>query len=143
MLRKLLVVVLFLAAVAAVAATTDANSQPTTATPDIKSYLMPDLSFKSVFSLDLQPSEVLAAQPDTVAAAPPKKFGTCRCSCGSPCATNADCGGASCDPFITCCNARKAPNPESRWFTRSFEFSSHKTAQPDAILKEIVKAECK
>ena len=138
--RKLLVVVLLLSAVAAVAATTDPNTQP--ATPEIKSYLMPDLSFKSVFSLDLlQPSQALAAQPDTAAAARPRR-GFCRCSCGFQCTSSADCGGASCDAFITCC-ARKAQNPEAGWFTRSFETSSHKTAQPEEILKEIVKAECK
>ena len=34
---------------------------------------------------------------------PPHRRGYCRCSCGYPCQTNADCGGSSCDPFITCC----------------------------------------
>ena len=29
---------------------------------------------------------------------------TCRCSCGHPCQTNADCGpGGVCSPGITCC----------------------------------------
>ena len=141
MLKKLLVVVLLLSAVAAVAATTDSNSQPATATPDIRTYLMPDLSFMSVFSLDLLQPGALAAQPDALGI--PQPLGrTCRCSCGYPCATSADCGGASCDAFITCC-ARKPQNPGADWFTRSFEFSSHKTSQPDAVLKEIVKAECK
>ena len=31
------------------------------------------------------------------------RHGYCRCSCGYPCSTSADCGGVSCDPFITCC----------------------------------------
>jgi hypothetical protein len=31
------------------------------------------------------------------------RHGFCRCSCGYPCETSADCGGVSCDPFITCC----------------------------------------
>jgi len=31
------------------------------------------------------------------------RHGYCRCSCGYPCTTSADCGGVSCDPFITCC----------------------------------------
>ena len=38
--------------------------------------------------------------------APELKFGgrTCRCSCGYPCKTNADCGpGGVCAPGITCC----------------------------------------
>jgi hypothetical protein len=34
---------------------------------------------------------------------PPHRRGFCRCSCGAPCTTSADCGGSSCDPFITCC----------------------------------------
>jgi hypothetical protein len=33
----------------------------------------------------------------------PPRHGYCRCSCGYPCQTSADCGGASCDKFITCC----------------------------------------
>jgi hypothetical protein len=140
--KKLFVVVLLLSAVAAVAATTDSNTQPATATPDIKTYLMPDFSFRSVFSLDLlQQSATPASQPDNPGIAI-KFHGTCRCSCGYPCTTSADCGGVSCDPFPTCC-ARTGQNLEAGWFTRSFEFSSHKTAQPDAVLKEIVKAECK
>ena len=140
--KKLLVVVLFLSAVAAVAATTDANSQPVTSAPAIKSYLMPDLSFKNVFALDLlQPSEAVAAQPDATAIGA-TKLGFCQCGCGIRCSTSADCGGNACRPFITCC-ARKTQTPEVDWFTRSFESSSHKTALPDAVLKEVLKAECK
>src|SRR5437899_10599397 len=141
MLKKLLLVALLLGSVAVVAAPTDSSPHSITSAPAIKSYLMPDLSFKSVFSLDLlQPSETLAAQPDTVAAPRPRR-GFCRCSCGFQCTSSADCGGASCDPFITCC-ARKTQTPEAGWFTRSFETSSHKTAQPEIVLREIVKAEC-
>jgi hypothetical protein len=36
-------------------------------------------------------------------AAKPHRHGYCRCSCGYACQTSADCGGVSCDPFITCC----------------------------------------
>jgi hypothetical protein len=140
--KTLLVVVLLLTAVAALAATPDSNTQPATATQAIKAYLMPDLSFRSVFALDsLQPSEALDVQPDSFGV-PPRKRGTCRCSCGFPCSTDADCGGATCDAFITCC-ARKPQTPEIGWFTRSFEFSSHKTPPHAAILKEIFKTECK
>lgn len=140
MFKKLFVAVLLMASVAAVAATTDASSLPATASPDIKTYLMPDLSFKSVFVLDMLPQpEAVALQADNLAA--PGKLGFCQCGCGIRCTTSADCGGSACRPFITCC-ARKSPNPESEWFTRSFEFSSHKT-QSDEILGEIVKAECK
>ena len=103
---------------------------------------MPDLSFKTVLSLDMLPqAAALASQADGVAAAPAQS-GFCACGCGIRCTTSADCGGNACRPFITCC-ARKSQNSEIDWFTRSFESSSHKTALPDAILKEVIKAECK
>ena len=40
----------------------------------------------------------------TESAAKPR-FRTCRCSCGAPCRTDADCGGApgSCRQGVTCC----------------------------------------
>jgi hypothetical protein len=140
-MRKTLLVVLLLAAVAAVAATPDSSSQAVTTTPVIRHYLMPDHSIKSVFPDLLSQSMPLAPQADNMAGARPK-MGFCRCSCGFQCSTSADCGGVSCDPFITCC-ARKTQNPEIDWFTRSFESSSHQTSLPDAILKEVLKAECK
>ena len=140
--KLFLVFVLLLAATAAVAATSDSSSSRATGTPAIRTYLMPDLSLKSVISLDLlQSAEALVSQPDNLAGGP-KRTGFCRCSCGFQCTSSADCGGASCDPFITCC-ARKTQNPEVGWFTRSFESSSHKTPLPDAIFKEMLKAECK
>ncbi len=69
------------------------NDQPVTASGDIiRTTLQPDLSFKSTLSPELLPQTNLR----------PKR-GFCRCSCGYPCETSADCGGVSCDPFITCC----------------------------------------
>ena len=44
-----------------------------------------------------------AASPAPDLLGKPHRRGYCRCSCGSPCQTSADCEGASCDPFITCC----------------------------------------
>ena len=144
MSKKLfLVFVLLLAATAAIAATSDSNSRPVTTTPAIRHYLMPDYSFKSVFVLDMAPQlGTVASQPDALAAAPDTKLGFCACGCGIRFTTSADCGGNACRPFITCC-ARKAQNPETDWFTRSFESSSHKTSLPDALLQEALKAECK
>jgi len=139
-MRKTLLVVLLLAATAAIAATPDSSSQSVTTTPVIRHYLMPDHSIKSVFPDLLSQSKILAPQADTVAGA--TKLGFCQCGCGIRCSTSADCGGAACRPFITCC-ARKSQNPEIDWFTRSFESSSHKTDLPDAILKEVLKTECK
>jgi hypothetical protein len=104
-LKSLLVSFIFLVAVAAPAA--PAANQPGDSGSAIRTYLQPDLTFKSVLSSDLlvQASETQHA------------FGrTCRCSCGFPCKTNADCGpGGVCAPGITCCN--KTPdNPSDGWF---------------------------
>lgn len=135
MSKKLfLVFVLLLAATAAVAATSDSSSSNATVTPGIRTYLMPDLSLKSVFSPDMLP-QIAAPQADTVAGGP-KRTGFCRCSCGFQCTSSADCGGSSCDPFITCCE-RKGQNSDAEWFRSSM--ASHKTAVPEAILK----ADCK
>jgi hypothetical protein len=143
-MRKTLLVVLLLAAGAAVAATPDSSSQAVTTAPVIRHYLMPDHSIKSVFPDLLPQTEPLAQRTDNFVGggSGPKKTGFCRCSCGVPCATSADCGGVSCDSFITCCPPTMQ-NSEIDWFTRSFESSSHQTSLPDAILKEVLKAECK
>jgi len=141
-MRKILLAVLLLSAVAAVAATPDSSSQAVTTAPVIRHYLMPDHSIKSVFPDLLPQTETLVSAPDGLAAAPATKSGFCQCGCGIRCTTSADCGGAACRPFITCC-ARKTQDPEVDWFTRSFESSSHQTSLPDAILKEVLKAECK
>ena len=137
MTKKLfLVFVLLLAATAAVAATSDSNSSNATGAPTIRTYLMPDLSLKSVVSLDMLPQTAgLASQSDGLAAAP-AKLGFCQCGCGIRCSTSADCGGAACRPFITCCE-RKAQSSDAEWFRSSQ--ASHKTPLPEAILK----ADCK
>lgn len=135
-MKKLLLFVLLLAATAAVAATSDSSSSNATAAPAIRTYLMPDLSLKSVFSTDLLGQNAAAEpQPDGLAAAP-AKLGFCQCGCGIRCSTSADCGGAACRPFITCCD-RKAQSSDAQWFRSSQ--ASHKTALPEAILK----ADCK
>jgi hypothetical protein len=139
MTKKLfLVFILLLAATAAFAATSDSSSSSATVTPAIRTYLMPDLSLKTVISLDmLSQAAAQASQADGLVVAP-GQLGFCACGCGIRCTTSADCGGNACRPFITCC-ARKSQNSEIDWFTQSFESSSHKTSLPDSILKE----ECK
>lgn len=134
--KLFLVFVLLLAATAAVAATSDSKSSSATASPSIRTYLMPDLSLKTVISLDMLPQVAAqASQPDGVAAAP-AQLGFCQCGCGIRCTTSADCGGNACRPFITCC-ARKGQSADAAWFRSSM--ASHKTAVPEAILK----ADCK
>lgn len=131
--RFLIVLVVLLAAGAAIAATTDSN-QTTTETPAIRTYLMPDLSLQTAISPALLPSTAPQAENP---AAGPKRHGFCRCSCGFQCTSDADCGGASCDPFITCCARQESPDAE--WFSRSLDQASHKTTPPETILK----ANCK
>jgi hypothetical protein len=131
-----LVFVLLLAATAAVAATSGSGSSNSTVTPAIRTYLMPDLSLKTVLSLDMLPQTAgLASQPDATTNGA-TKLGFCQCGCGIRCSTSADCGGNACRPFITCC-ARKGQSADAGWFRSSM--ASHKTAVPEAI----VKADCK
>jgi hypothetical protein len=134
--KLFLVFVLLLAAMTAVAATSDSHSSTATNAPASRTYLMPDLSLKTVLSLDtLSETAGLASQPDATPTGATKS-GFCQCGCGIRCSTSADCGGAACRPFITCC-ARKGQSTDAAWF-RS-DMASHKTAVPEVILK----ADCK
>src|SRR5262249_18111784 len=135
---KTLIVVAVLVLATVAAAATSPTTQPANGAPAIRTYLMPDLSLKSVIPPALLPQPSTPAPQTENLAAAPRRHGFCRCSCGYPCASSADCGGASCDPFITCCE-RKTQSKEAEWFTRSFDLSSHQAPTPDAILK----ANCK
>jgi len=111
--------ILLMTAVAAFAAFAAAPSdQPTTSSVGvIHTYLMPDLSLKSVF--------VIPELPLTPTVGFRK---TCRCSCGTaPCATDADCGGGigSCSHFISCC----AKGERAQWFLNE-EQASRQTQLP-------------
>jgi hypothetical protein len=59
--------------------------------------LQPDLTLKSTISQEILPTAALHRR-------------TCRCSCGYPCNSDADCGGAvgSCEAFISCCGRGEA-----------------------------------
>ena len=59
----------------------------------IRTSLRPDLTLKSELSFP-----ALSASETGVA-----RLGFCQCGCGVRCETSADCGGAPCRPFITCC----------------------------------------
>ena len=93
--KMFLFATILLGAVATATAAAPANEEAQSSVGSIHTYLMPDLSLKSLFSVPV------LAQPSGAAF---RK--TCRCSCGSaPCATDADCGGGigSCSAFISCC----------------------------------------
>lgn len=140
-MRKTMLVLCVLSLVTFLAASTSTpNAQPSSNSPAIRSYLLPDLSLKTVISPDLvaQPLKVRTEPVSTVVAGNPKQ-GYCQCSCGFPCTSDADCGGSSCEPFITCCD--KSPRDKDMgWFFQGVNNSSHKTALPETVAR---KANCK
>jgi len=118
--KMFLFATILLAAVATASATTPANEEAQSSVGSIHTYLMPDLSLKSVFSVPLAPQA-------TANAAQPKLKGACRCSCAiNNCNTDADCGpGGLCLAAPSCC----AKSPQAQWFQDSGE-SSRKTELP-------------
>jgi len=74
------------------------NEEAQSSAGSIHTYLTPDLSLKSVFTVPLTP----VAEAN---AAPPKFKGACQCSCAiNNCNTDADCGpGGVCLAAPTCC----------------------------------------
>jgi hypothetical protein len=114
-LKMFLFATILLAAVASATAAAPANEDAQTSVGSIHTYLMPDLSLKSVFAVPVLPSGAAFRK-------------TCRCSCGTAhCATDADCGGGagSCSPFISCC----AKGDEALSFSGA-DKSSRKTELP-------------
>jgi hypothetical protein len=122
-LLKMLIIACVFVTMAAAASTPVSNNQPSTA-PDaaLKTAMQPDLSLKSVISPQLlfTPTQISKIN----------RHGYCRCSCGYPCQTSADCGGASCDPFITCCERE----PGQSLFQNGAA-SSRKDGAPDINIK--------
>src|SRR5712692_2324025 len=45
------------------------------------------------------PSPAIGENPGSESA----RHGFCICGCGATCTSSADCGGAACVPYITCC----------------------------------------
>lgn len=123
MFSRTILKVFFFATILLVTVATASAAAPTDqATGDsvgvLHTYLTPDLSLKSVWSVPL------SIQPPSAGFQK-----TCRCSCSTAkCATDADCGGGvgSCSHFISCC----AKQPETLWFQGAQE-SSRKTPLPD------------
>lgn len=109
---KSLLMAVFLLVAAAVASSPAPNNSEKNSSTTIKTYLQADLSLKSVFQ-----------SPATAQLAIGTK--TCRCSCGQPCTTNADCGGGVCAPGITCCNA-PGKSGTGAYFAERDSLSSHK-----------------
>jgi len=84
--KMFLFAAILLAAVASASAAAPANEEAQSSAGSIHTYLMPDLSLKSVFTVPLAPQAEANAGP-------PKLKGACRCSCAiNNCNTDADCG---------------------------------------------------
>ena len=82
---------LLLLALAAVAAAASNDQIPASSVSAIRTTLQPDLTLKGTLSPELIPTALHRR--------------TCRCSCGYPCNSDADCGpGGSCEEFISCCD---------------------------------------
>jgi hypothetical protein len=119
--KSLIVSFVLLTAVAAFAAPAGTPSTVNSGNA-FRTSLMPDLSFKTVLS-----SELLPHSGVTQVALGTK---TCRCSCGFPCATNADCGpGGICSVGITCCN--RDPQGDAQAWVQESALSSRSTPGPD------------
>jgi hypothetical protein len=124
---KSLLVLLLLMTAAAFAATASSDGTQASAVP-IKTFLRADLSLKSV---------VLAPEVTQPAAAKAAAFTlkTCRCSCGQPCTTNADCGpGGACGVGITCCNRTPGKNALNSVFQQKDELSSSRHPSMNALV---------
>jgi len=115
MLKTFLFASFLLVTVATACAAAPPNETAPSSVGTIHTYLMPDLSLKSVFSIPVvvQPTSGVIHR-------------TCRCSCGTiSCTSDFDCDGASCDGFITCNCAKRVGD----WFPGA-EQSSRETALP-------------
>ena len=121
-LKLFLFATILLAALASATAVASPNEAAQSSVGSIHTYLMPDLSLKSVFAVPTLPSGAGFRK-------------TCRCSCGTaPCAKDADCGGGigSCSAFISCC----AKGDEALSFSGA-DNSSRKTELP------VINSKCK
>lgn len=132
-MHKTLLVICVLLLTALASASTAADNNQSSSPQAVRTYMLPDLTLQSVITFDVAADLASAAQAEQPGT-PPRKRGFCRCSCGFPCATDKDCGGASCDAFITCC-ARGPEGSSKDWFTSPLAQSSRKYAVPAVLLK--------
>jgi hypothetical protein len=116
----LLVACVFLATVAVAAPVS--KDQPINAS--IQTSLQPDLTLKSTLATGLLTTASLHHK-------------TCRCSCGYPCETDADCGGAvgSCEAFISCCDQGETKS--------SFQQTAGRSTRTGEEAAVVVNVKCK
>ena len=122
-LKIFLFATILLVSVVTASAITPADQATENSVQALHTYLMPDLSLKSAFSVPL-----------TLKFGSPKFKGSCRCACAiNDCNTDADCGpGGVCEQAPSCC-----VNPMAvKWFQNSGQIS--RKTEPPAF-----KASCK
>lgn len=62
-----------------------------------------DNGFRTSLRADLTMKSELLFRVASASEGGAARLGFCQCGCGARCETSADCGGAPCRPFITCC----------------------------------------
>jgi hypothetical protein len=62
-----------------------------------------DKGIRTTLGADLTMKSDLLLEVLSMPEAGNTRLGFCACGCGIRCETSADCGGAPCRPFITCC----------------------------------------
>jgi hypothetical protein len=111
-----------LLALAAVAAAASNDPTPTSSAGTIRTTLQPDLTLKGSLSPELVPVAFHRR--------------TCRCSCGYPCNSDADCGpGGSCEQFISCCNSGQT--------SVEFQLTAGRSTRTGEAAPETVHSKCK
>lgn len=120
LLKALAIICVLLAAAAATSAPVPDHQPATGPDPAFKTVMQPDLSLRSQLAPGLLPS----APGGT-------KTGFCQCGCGITFTSSADCGGAPCRPFITCCDK----DPQNEWFHQGAALSSHRNGEPAINIK--------
>ena len=130
LLGALLVATLILTGAAfAAAASSSASDGSQSSSAPIKTVLRSDLTLRSVLVMP-EPSSTQSAKPAGYTAF----LKTCRCSCGLPCTTNADCGpGGACGVGITCCNRTPGKNSMNAIFAQKDAMSSSKNPSTAAL----------
>jgi len=130
LLGALLMATLILTGAAFAAAASSSSSDGSqSSTAPIKTVLRSDLTLKSVLVMP-EPSSTGAAKPAGYTAF----LKTCRCTCGQPCTTNADCGGGNvCGVGITCCNRTPGKNSLNAIFQQKDATSSSKNPSTAAL----------
>ena len=93
----------FVLATLVVACSTFAAASAAGSASDTQSPRDGTIRFRTILQADLTIQSDLMLGTVSIPESKAPRHGFCRCGCGVTCETSADCGGAACEPFITCC----------------------------------------